>query len=616
MDKQKEEIQIENEEKEKKKSKSKIIGFFVLFVILAAVGGTGFYLLAQGANYITTDNARVTTNLIHVTPNTPGILERFNMYQGQIVEPNYILGWTEHGEAMRSPVHGTVIHINAVQGQFVNQMDSVAIIAESGTIHVQANIYETEITEIQLGQPATVTIDVLGNKQLSGYVSHISHITQAELSGMTMFFNTGGTFTRVTHLIPIEITITDRDIDLTTMIGANAMVRIPTNFTEPAIVIENSNNNNGIATTGIVASTTSRNIYTNLGFEIDTVNVEVGDWVQEGQVLAILDTTYIEFAIAQQRATMDITRRVGQTAVADTRRVLNEAQAALDNNINPHLLQAEAALEMAQFNYEQALQDYENGTLVTNAQSMITNANSAITTATLQLESAQRNYDSLVVLYASGAAPLEQLRQAETAVAAAQTAMTMATNQYNDAHTAYNNIITNQQRGIEQLSIAYQNARDILQATQNQTRVEIDHIRSSIATAELGTSLEHMEVMLQQLERQLQDAVITAPTSGQITGSNARVGETGFGRLFTIEDTESLRITTSFREYDIANISEGGEVIITSPSTGDMVHNGVINRINPSARLDSPVTEFEAEVIVTSQNTGLRIGANTRIYIK
>lgn len=195
---------------------------------LALVGGagTGIYFAWQNAGYLTTDNARVTTTLIPVFSDTSGVLERFTLYNGQRVHEGEILGWVEHGEAMRAPVDGLVVNTIAVRGQIVAPLESLAVIADTGNFHIQANIEETDILRIQPGQPAIVTIDGLGNHQFTGYVSHIGHITQAELSNSPSSPNTSDNFTRKTHLIPVEITLVD-DMDLASLIGVNARVRIP-----------------------------------------------------------------------------------------------------------------------------------------------------------------------------------------------------------------------------------------------------------------------------------------------------------------------------------------------------------------------------------------------------
>jgi len=216
----------ETETPEKQKSKWRLIIVLALTVVLAGGAATGFFFIWRSAGYLATDNARVTTTLISITSNTPGTLERFTIYEGRYVEENEVLGWVENGEAFRSPFNGLVVQSNAVQDQLVSIMEPLAIIADINDLHIQANIEETDIARIEVGQPAIVTIDPFGNRQFTGYISEIGNVTAAELTGNALFFNTGGTFTRVTHLIPIMITIVV-DVDLDSVIGVNARVRIP-----------------------------------------------------------------------------------------------------------------------------------------------------------------------------------------------------------------------------------------------------------------------------------------------------------------------------------------------------------------------------------------------------
>jgi len=218
-------VKKDDKKEVKKKGKGKIIAL-LLTLVLAGGAGIGGYFIWNSAGYLTTDNARVTTTLVGITPSIPGTLERFNIYEGRYVTENEIIGWVEGGETMRAPFDGLVIQISARQDQQVSPMEHIAIIADTNNIHIQANIEETDIARIHRGQRVYVTIDTFGNHQFTGYISEISRITAAELTGQAMFFNTGGTFTRVTHLIPIEITIED-DVNLDNFIGVNARVRIP-----------------------------------------------------------------------------------------------------------------------------------------------------------------------------------------------------------------------------------------------------------------------------------------------------------------------------------------------------------------------------------------------------
>jgi RND family efflux transporter MFP subunit len=189
----------------------------------------------------------------------------------------------------------------------VSPMETVAVIADINRIHVLANVEEDDIRRIRVGQSAIVTIDPFGNREFTGYVSEVGLITTSELSGTALFFNTGGNFTRVTHLIPIKITIVDDDIHLENFIGVNARVRISLRqaVNQPiASSLTVRQNVVNISTNGTVESVQSRNIYTTLGSIIERVNVEVGDIVRKGQVLAMLETAELRSQMASAEATL------------------------------------------------------------------------------------------------------------------------------------------------------------------------------------------------------------------------------------------------------------------------------------------------------------------------
>ncbi|MCL2837965.1 MAG: efflux RND transporter periplasmic adaptor subunit [Oscillospiraceae bacterium] len=211
---------------EKKKSGGKKIMGIILVLTLVVGGIIGFYFYWQGASYLTTGNASVQTNLIQIFPPAPGRLDRFTVSEGSFVSENEIIGRVENVGHLRSPVDGVVVDTNAVLNQVVSPQMPVAVIADMNNIHIRANIEEGNISQLQIGQRAYATIDALGNRQFVGYISSIGLVTDAALSGHLTSFTTGGTFTRITQLVPIKITITD-EVALYNLIGLNATVRIP-----------------------------------------------------------------------------------------------------------------------------------------------------------------------------------------------------------------------------------------------------------------------------------------------------------------------------------------------------------------------------------------------------
>jgi len=374
---------------------------------------------------------------------------------------------------------------------------------------------------------------------------------------------------------------------------------------------------NNITVRGTVESTESRNVYSTLGLTIQQVNVEEGDHVTAGQVLAVLDTGDLELTISQQKATLEATRQATQNAIAETQRMLSEATSNLARNTNMHILTAEASLnaaviqlEMSQQNYDNAMRDLTEGN-----DPHVLAAESFLRLASTELETMETTHENTSRLYDAGVVTREEMRLSENA-------LTHLRNQYSDARNSYQNATQLQQRTIDQLRTAHQaavtghqNAQGLLSAARAAANQEIEMLRAAVTTAEIAANIEPMEIAIQLLERQLDDSIITAPISGTITAVIAREGAAGMGPLFVIDDTENLRIMTSFREYDIAMISTGMEVTIIPDAMGNVEYVGVINRINPAASPFSQIVEFEAEVLVASQNTDLRIGMNTRLDI-
>jgi len=128
-------------------------------------------------------------------------------------------------------------------------------------------------------------------------------------------------------------------------------------------------------------------------------------------------------------------------------------------------------------------------------------------------------------------------------------------------------------------------------------------------------SRQQAQAMIDAAYLALERAVITSPIDGTITTVIARVGSPGMGLLFVVEDTDNLRIMTSFRAYDIGRITEGMEVAIISDAAASGEYTGIINRINPAFETDFHIAVVLAEVLVVQHDTTLRIGMNVRLSV-
>ena len=541
---------------------------------------------------------------------------------------------------------------------------------------------------------------------------------------------------------------------------------------------------NTVSLTGVVESETDRKVYSTLSYLVESVNVQVGDVVQAGDVLAQLDTEQLEMDIAQQQAAVDasnsqsahqieVNRKAYENAVEnyengldsnaisaesgvnqaessltqaeygvdsaqlqvdaaeaavrdarenyyitrdqlngnvdDAREALDEAEDALAEaeaayneavaEANSQVAGTKAAMDAAdkalkqaetewnefqeqhRLEYEDAQKEwsaakktYEDAAIIYNqavsagsenieqAEDEMNKAKAAFNAAQIKYdqikearepeqakyEAAQAAYKEAEAAYTSASATAQTVaNSAQSGVASAQTGVASAEAQLDAARDARNgSTLTQLEQGIDsarrsvdsaelqediakaQQSAAQQSADTAKQqqaATENAIQQQLDTLKDNLIGSQISAqATQSQEIAIQSLQKNLDDATITAPVSGVVTAVYAEVGEPGNGLLFVIEDTDALKITTNIREYDVGNIEVGMPVVIRSDATGDKEISGTVTYIAPAANktengntltADDSTVEFEAEVQVNDADSGLRIGMNTRLTV-
>ena len=99
-------------------------------------------------------------------------------------------------------------------------------LVETGSSWVEANFKETELTKMQPGQTATVTIDAYPGHDLRGEVASIGAGTGAEFS-LLPAQNATGNWVKVVQRVPVRITLHDTtpdDLPLRTGLSASVSV--------------------------------------------------------------------------------------------------------------------------------------------------------------------------------------------------------------------------------------------------------------------------------------------------------------------------------------------------------------------------------------------------------
>ena len=397
----------------------------------------------------------------------------------------------------------------------------------------------------------------------------------------------------------------------------------PVAFT-PHVILNYGNLVQGVNVRGNVESVNRHNVHSALSFLVDEVFVEIGDFVSYGDVLAILDTADLDLQIAQQRAELSLSDENALQSIDSNLRIYQEARANLDAGLNTQVSNAESQINTAQINLEQAIEnlenaeaDYENPNTAQIAQ-----AQAAYTAAALELENNQRTHENNRVLLAAGAIPRVNYENSETALIGAQNRYSEAAISLENAETTIRRNLENAQNQYASARLSLENAQIALTTAVNSAEQELNRLASNLENSQIAANNQARIIAIERLERQLEDSVITAPASGTITAVFADEGSMASGLMFVIEDIENLQISTRIREYDAARVAVGMPVEIRSDSTGQAVFEGILSHIDPTALRNqagdiASITdvEFGAEITVLSQDTGLRIGMNTRLNI-
>ncbi len=207
----------------KKKINKTTLILVAILILLAGLAITGYYIY-QDSLYYQTDNAKVDTVIFQLTANGSGKLINMDVSQGDEVQAGQVLARVENGPFIISPIDGTVIDVKMQAGDYVIPSNVVMVVANTSDIYITANVEETNILKIHVGQSVSVSLDAYG-RDFPGYVEEVNSITSTALTSSATSFTTSGTYTKVTQLIPIKIKLLG-NVDLTNIIGTNASVKI------------------------------------------------------------------------------------------------------------------------------------------------------------------------------------------------------------------------------------------------------------------------------------------------------------------------------------------------------------------------------------------------------
>lgn len=339
-----------------------------------------------------------------------------------------------------------------------------------------------------------------------------------------------------------------------------------------------------IGATGVVKTNHSANLIWNSSGIVEAVNIKIGDTVKTDQVLAFLakDSTPQNIHLAEAdflnnqlkltnllNSNTDIAQAMKNLSIANQaakdaqdsfdyisrKRVTNE----LIQDISDQIDGAKRQVKMLDYFYRRFFSHRADGT--TNKAQMI----SRVTTARQNVIDLTAKYN----WYTSRASDLE--------VQQSKAALNLAIARADDAQ------------------------RDLDRLMKNKNA---DNIRTA-------------EVKLAASKSIMQQAQIISPFDGVITKTSINLGDRVSPGLVAIriDDIKKLVIDLQISEVDINNVNDGQAVTITLDAIPNKIYNGLVTRVNKSAKPGQGGINFQVSIAFSDADENVKPGMSASVSI-
>lgn len=208
----------------------------ILILMVIVVGGLGVvgYYWYENTHFVKTEDAHVDGDQYRVIPQISAEIVHQDVQEGDTVTQNEAVAEQDTANldpslidkaVLRAPVTGTLVKWYYKEHEMATPGQAVALIMDMNNLYVTANIEETSIDKIRLGQPVDITVDAMGGEVLQGIVKEIGKASNSTFS-LLPAVNTSGNFNKVTQRIPVKIAIVNKPANVQLIPGTNVEVRI------------------------------------------------------------------------------------------------------------------------------------------------------------------------------------------------------------------------------------------------------------------------------------------------------------------------------------------------------------------------------------------------------
>lgn len=391
-------------------------------------------------------------------------------------------------------------------------------------------------------------------------------------------------------------------------------------MTVETATVERMDLTNSIGVTGTLATAEGKSGTTTLeNIEVTAVYVEVGDEVQEGDIICTFDSSDIESALAD----------------AQNNYVVNQQIDALDNYETQYTETVEEA--------EESLQDArDTRDAYRNAYEDAVEAEEAALSALNEVQS-QYDTEALKSAYDNAAAALTDALEEAMAAESSDTGADSSTGSEEQGESGnsassegsqiidlegYLNSLTTIPESCSDEKEAYDSAKSAYETAEkaiSDAQTAYEQAQETYERAQLEEQLITEDDGLNQIEsyeEQLEDCTVYASMTGTITALNVEEGGvfTG-GTIYEIQDVHNFIVEATVDEYDVVDIEEGQTAYIVTDSLGDEELEGEVTYVSPVGTSGqtmgsaSGTASYEIQITINEPQDKLRSGMTASVSI-
>lgn len=397
-----------------------------------------------------------------------------------------------------------------------------------------------------------------------------------------------------------------------------------------------------IGLSGTLDSAHSESVSSTLeGVKVKEVCVQVGDTVNEGDVLFRFDSSEIEQkleaakkALANEQATKAAEIASNERNYADAQTTQNVEAGRSDQAVNQAADAYNAAVSSkatAESAYQSAVSDRKSQEkAVEKAKEAAANAKKDEKRAKKSLEEAQKSGDEQSAASAQAAydAAASQKKQADKSLENAQAALTSLKAEEVERQSQ----VTSATDAVNSASSSLQQAQNDRDDSKRNNAKNVADSKDTLDNARRSNSADSQSGQdVKNYEDQLEQCTVKAASSGVITSVGAKVGDTyNNGVLATIQDEKNYVVTAMVDQYDISDITKDMKALIKTDTTGEEEMNGTVTFVSPvpasvAARSDNSDSSsgssgnggngYEIRITVDNPSERLRIGMTAKVTL-